>query len=315
VSINKWLLPFAISKLDLLKVTKRDVQRHLDDIRDSLSEQTTKHVRRILSQAFDEAVDEGLCASNPCRRTKVRKDERGKVATPFLMPHEIETLLNDAILSDYQRAVFTVAICTGLRQGEIFGLTRDCVHLNVQHPYIEVKRSWDQAPKNGRADQRVYLIPRAVPVLRDWLDSHDDPFVFPMPGEQMRYRRYDAGWTRVRARLGLNPNVTFHGLRKTAGTALLAGWLGPKVDPLIVSRTLRHASLKQTLDVYAFLLEGDIAEALNQETPNDSAQNHESGTKLVRLEEAEPRKYVKSWRPQRGLNPRYWRERTDDPKR
>ena len=282
ISVRKWILPFPIAAMALEEVTRRHAQAWVDEIRKTLSEQSVRHARRILSQMFKEAVAERLIPSNPCDDIRIKAAENGKVITPYLLPDEIETLLSpESGLTDEQRAVFTLAICTGLRQGEIFGLRRGAVHLDAKYPYLDVKHSWDRAPKNGRADQRVYLIPLVVPVLREWLASHDDDYVFPLPGSRMKYRRYDAGWARVRDRLGLNPGVTFHGLRKTAGTALLSGWLGPKVSPLIVSKTLRHATLKQTLDTYAFLLEEDLAQALNETNPEGSGNACNIGTTLV----------------------------------
>lgn len=168
--------------------------------------------------------------------------------------------------------IFSLAIFTGLRQGEIFGLHWRDVHLDDPQPYPVVRYSWQKpCSKNGDVD-RLTLTPLAVHILQ--MIPRDHELVFCRPDGKPHYGGrtdkkagggYDANWGKIRKKLGLNPEVTLHGLRHTCATALLSGVFGPPMRLEEVKDIMRHKDISQT-QVYAKLLKINLYESLSKQT-------------------------------------------------
>jgi integrase len=150
-------------------------------------------------------------------------------------------------------AFLSMALGTGLRWGELAGLTRDDVDL--KGPRVHVRQSWSpkanavQDPKTGKG--------RVVPMSADLLaimKAHMEtrsaegwgPQSLVFPGENRRHMRHFHGrWVAFlkRARVEHRP---FHCCRHSfASHALKAG-----VRPENVQRWLGHATLSMTIDTY-----------------------------------------------------------------
>lgn len=74
------------------------------------------------------------------------------------------------------------ALYTGMRKGELFGLSWSCVRLDVPIPYIDVRHSYQGTTKNGKA-RAVPIHPELLPILRTWREQcpqTDDHLVFPV---------------------------------------------------------------------------------------------------------------------------------------
>ena len=80
-----------------------------------------------LKHPFGKPVEWNRLKENPAKKIKWLKGEEKRVR--FLRQEEIQTLLGNC--SDSLRPVVEVALNTGMRRGEIFGLTWDCV--NFEH--------------------------------------------------------------------------------------------------------------------------------------------------------------------------------------
>lgn len=92
----------------------------------------------------------------------------------MLEPREIKRLLSYPELTYEQRTVFSLAIYTGLREGELAALLRtDIIDLDGADPHLTVTKSWDDASTKTGKSRRVALISAAVKVLREWL-AHTD---------------------------------------------------------------------------------------------------------------------------------------------
>lgn len=80
--------------------------------------------------------------ANPCEGTKLPSPERVKVQPPTT--EQVERL-RDAIAEPALRAVVTFTAGTGLRQGEVFGLTVD--RLNMLRREVTVDRQLVKLPR------------------------------------------------------------------------------------------------------------------------------------------------------------------------
>ena len=132
---------------------------------------------------------------------------------------------------------------------------------------VAVERSLEQsraglrfkAPKSKYGRRKISLPPRALADLADHrgdLLHHPDALVFCNPdGTPIRPNNLSVMWNREIRRIKRVPPVTFHALRHTHASALIAA----KLDVVSVSRRLGHSSPVITLKVYAHLF-GDGAD-------------------------------------------------------
>src|SRR6185437_14376030 len=87
------------------------------------------HVRAVLRVALGQAMHEGLIGQNAAKLVTVPRQSKRKVAP--LPPAEARVLL-DAFKGHDLEALVTVALGTGLRQGELLGLGWEDVDLDAR---------------------------------------------------------------------------------------------------------------------------------------------------------------------------------------
>ena len=167
--INEVICP-VIGSLRLLDVT-------LDDLKDVLA--TRAHLSRrsqedtvqILRQIFSGAADADVIPKDPSRRLKPggRPAEKRQALT-----EEQQEQLLDAVRGLKAEPFVMLGLYTGMRRGEICGLRWDCVHLEDDTPYIEVRRAcrW---PDNH------------LPVVSDELKSPAGRRDIPIPPQLVQY--------------------------------------------------------------------------------------------------------------------------------
>ena len=169
-------------------------------------------------------------------------------------------MLLEATDWDRSRALVLPAEC---RLGELLALRwRD-----IDGAMLTVERSLEQTktglrfkePKSKHGRRKISLPPRALADLaehRGDLLHHPDALLFCNPdGSPIRPNNLSVMWNREIRRIKGVPNITFHALRHTHASALIAG----KLDVVSVSRRLGHSSPVITLKVYAHLF-GDGAD-------------------------------------------------------
>jgi integrase len=82
---------------------------------------TVNHELKVLSRAFVLAIDQGLADVNPCRRVRHLREEPGRIRNLSLEEQErlMAVLVGELT---YLRTIVTIALLTGMRQGEIYSL-------------------------------------------------------------------------------------------------------------------------------------------------------------------------------------------------
>jgi site-specific recombinase XerD len=183
----------------------------------------------------------------------------------------------DALLSACDRstwtgrrdhAMFALAIQTGLRVGELIGLTMADIHLGTG-PHVH-------CVGKGRKERRTPLLPATVTLMRAWLSERDgrssDQLFATSTGRPLSRdaveRRVRLATTRARAACPslASKQVTAHTLRHTAAMRLLhAG-----VDTTVIALWLGHEQIATT-NIY---LHADMTikeNAIAKITPQDAA--------------------------------------------
>lgn len=184
----------------------------------------------LLSAVFEKCKEWGWLETNPMHEVKrpAEPDHRERVITQAEIAAMVAQLgLTDGPIRTVSQAVsvcFLLALETGMRAGELCGLTWDRVH--------EVYVQLTEQTKAGKPRQ-VPLTPAAQALLermRGW----DDVLVFGLQAQSL-----DALFRKARKRAGLE-GFTFHDARHTAATRLapklhimdlcrMFGWTNPKM--------------------------------------------------------------------------------------
>lgn len=174
---------------------------------------------------------------------------------------QVETLREE--LPDELKALVTFAAGTGMRQGEIFGLTRDRLRLLGTNPVVVVDRQLlirlgrvtEFGPLKTWASYR--MIPLPVTVV-DALNAHlaardiaDDDLVFTLKGRPITRQAFCHVWRLVAKIAALNAATSrgMHALRHYYAPLLVR--YGESVKS--VQTRLGHASAVETLDTYSHL--------------------------------------------------------------
>lgn len=159
-SCNQRLFPYPIASMAAAAVKRRDVEALRDALRCThYANKTINLTLQWLSRVFSWAIDaELLAGTNPVSRVERLQTEPSD--EHYTREHVAALLSGDA-----PHPMIATALYTGMRKGELFGLTWACVRFDLG--IIEVRKSFDGPPKNGKA-RTIPLHPELAPILRAW---------------------------------------------------------------------------------------------------------------------------------------------------
>lgn len=204
---------------------------------DRLSPSTVKSLLHIAKEyvKHEKGIDLGI-------KSRLRAVARSKQQLPVtaLNKDEIVRLSAFCRTSDQKLYLpFMIALHTGMRRGEIWGLLWD--DIDVLNNRIHITKSYKGPTKSGKS--------RIVPIssaLEKVLLAH-------LPIKSYNYKEaviksFDPNprLRKICKKAGVREDITFHTLRHSFATlALEAGR-----SPALVSRTLGHSKVSTTIDVY-----------------------------------------------------------------
>ena len=189
------------------------------------------NLKHILSMA----VDDELITTNPFARVKLlHVPER----TERILAEGEEDRLLDAcnqVRSPFLRSSVLIALNTGMRKGEIYGLRWEQV--NLVDRYIHVQNG-----KTNESDRRIPMNEAVQELLSKLWKVRKGDFVFPSPRKRgERFRDPKVGFMKA-VRLAKIPHIRFHDLRHTFATRLVRSG----VDIVTVQHLLGHSNVKMT---------------------------------------------------------------------
>lgn len=233
-----------------------------------LSAKTIKCIHGVLHKALSQAVKLGYLRFNPAEACELPRIERKEIKP--LDNEEIGAFMN-AIQGHQFEAVYLVTLFTGLRRGEVCGLTWDCV--DMERGTILVNKQLQNVPgqpgefrlvssKNGKGRTitaaafvvdvlRRHKVQQAKARLKAGPLWQDHGFVFCNEiGEHLSPNTVYHNFKRIAASIGL-PDARLHDLRHSyAVAALRAG-----DDIKTVQGNLGHHTAAFTLDTYGHVTE------------------------------------------------------------
>lgn len=231
---------------------------------DGLSAKSIKNLHGVLHRALKQAVMVGYLRSNPADACILPRAEKKEVS--FLEEDGIKALLK-AIEGHRFERVYRVDLFTGLRQGEILGLSWDCV--DFDGGVLTINKQLQKEHKKGgqyslvscKTDRvrRIQAAPFVMDVLRQqrrkqnedrllaggaWENDWNLVFTNELGGHLCAPTVYNH-FKRIVKEIGL-PDVRFHDMRHTF--AVLSLQNGDDIKT--VQANVGHATAAFTLDVY-----------------------------------------------------------------
>ncbi len=247
-----------------------------------LAPATIIYYHSVLHNALDTAVKWGLVFRNVCDLVKPPRKEQFEIQplTMEQMQHLLAT-----VHGHKWEALFTLAMATGMRRGELLGLKWQ--DINVETGILQVRRVLSRVPTNMPGREHVYveaepktqksrrsvmIAPFALEALKkhrvsqleaklkagEFWQEYDYVFCT-LTGKHLNPNHVVEEFKKILTRAGL-PDIRFHDLRHSAATLLLSLGIHPKV----VQELLGHTQISMTMDVYSPVLPGMQQDAMRQ---------------------------------------------------
>jgi integrase len=244
-------------------INPQEIERWLS-AKSSLKPATLNRYRALLSLVFRLGMQNGKVKLNPARLVRQRKENNGRIR--FLSTEE-EQSLRKVMHAKYVKDLpqLELALHTGLRRSEQYGLTWDCIDFDRRTLTVLLS-------KNGEL-RHVPLNDEALSALRATRkSSNDQPYVFlNRYGQRLQSPREWFGPAVTAA--GLN-DFTWHCLRHTFASRLaMAG-----VDLRTIQELMGHKTIQMTVR-YAHLAPKHQWEAVQRLCDTGTSQDAASDTR------------------------------------
>jgi integrase len=230
------------------------------------SPRMVQYIHTVLRRGLNIALRWGLINRNPALTITLPKLKRKEMKT--LNDSQVRVFLSAAKGLRYE-ALFWMAVFTGLREGELFGLKWSDLdwgkkHLRVQRQLQRIKGKGMvfTEPKTKAGKRMLVLSTATIAKLREHIYYQQQERI--IAGD--RWQEYDLlfpstlgtpmdpsnmykDFKDTLKKAGL-PDIRFHDLRHTAATLMLQQGTHPK----IVQERLGHSNISLTMDTYSHVL-------------------------------------------------------------
>lgn len=260
----------ALGNVQMLKLSGAQIQKLYNTMqRDKgLSPKMVRLTHGVLHKALDQAVRLGFIRINPAKACTL----------PRMTQKEIQPLDDPELVAFLAAAegfsheyLFKTAVFTGMRQGELLGLTWDCVDfsalkIRVEKQLLRPRRKGDSYVFGSLKNDKVRIIQPAKTVFtilkkqrlwqsqcklkagEIWHSGSFEGLVFTNEiGSHLSYQIVYRAFKSLIERAGIEHNRRFHDLRHTYAVNSLRAL----DDVKTVQENLGHATAAFTLDKYA----------------------------------------------------------------
>ena len=258
---------------------------------------------------FRSALMNDLIAKHPMDGVRYTKPVRAVDDIKFLRVEEQQKFL-EAAKRSHNYAQYALILETGLRTGELVGLTWDAINwkkrtltINKTLEYRHNQKFWRAGPpKTQQSYRTIPLTNRACEILQEvqaracerkesplldqtleYMDRRtgvkanlvmrDLVFINWRTGEPAKNSSYDTHLYKLCDEAGIK-RFCMHALRHTYATRAIESGMQPKV----LQKLLGHASIKTTMDRYVHVTDDSMSKAVLQFEQNQKIQN---GTVMV----------------------------------
>lgn len=288
---------FDESGIKLQNVTRDTLQSYFDeksqrgrkDGKGGLSPRTVRMHKNVIHQTLNEAVKNGLLASNPCEFIELPQQVR--YPSKFYSAAQMQALF-EAIKDEPLYPLVRIDALYGLRRSELLGLKWDSIdfennRLTIKHTVSKVTKAVEKDKTKNASSRRSFpLVPEAQEIfLAAKVEEEENRRLFGKGYQENEYvfkwadgHPYDPDYvTRTFSLLlkkyGL-PHIRFHELRHSCASLLLNSGFTLKD----VQEWMGHADIKMTANIYGHL------DTTRKQTMADKLSGALFGQKMLLLE-------------------------------
>jgi integrase len=243
----KQLLPLMGSIVANRPDVPMRIQEALTRLKNSgLSGSTINRFHALVSSVFKFAVDAGHIENNPTKKVKRYKENESRIR--WLRPEEEKAIRDEGLISDVHEYEFDLALNTGMRRGEQFGLQWKDVDFANKRLIVR-----------GKTGTRpIRLNTAAIGALRKLQAiTGNESHVSPDAGASVK--RDSRRWFEKACKKAGVTDFHWHDLRHTFASRLVMGGS----DIVSVKELLGHKDVKMTMK-YAHLAPSHLDEAVEK---------------------------------------------------
>ena len=216
---------------------------------------TIRKVLVTMGQIFKYAVRHGYLSYNPFLDAERPPGKKKKDTIRVLNPDEINSFL-DAVTDKKYKTLFKLAIMSGARQGELFGLKWS--DIDWENSQIHIQRTFNNQEwydvKTETSDRKIDLGPSMMAELRKWklaCPPNDLDLVFPNEaGQPLNHNNVVSRYFNPALTKAEIERIRFHDMRHTYASLLIEQGENIKY----IQTQLGHSSPTVTWNVYAHLM-------------------------------------------------------------
>jgi len=248
--LNRWVRPHW-RQHELAEVRTIQVESWLRRL--PLAKSSCAKIRNLMSVLFNHACRYELFDRNPIHL--VRQSAKRRRTPTVLMPAEIKALVDN--LTIRERTLVLLAVSTGLRQSELFGLKWG--DIDFSQGTMNVTRSIVYGVvgscKTESSQKPVPVHPLVADSLLAWRKqsayTKPDDWIFASRRHRGRHPFWGQAILRkylrpIAEKVGIQKCIGWHTFRHTYSTLLRS--VGTEFK--VMQELLRHSTLRSTLDVY-----------------------------------------------------------------
>ncbi len=268
-----------LGNMRLADIRAEHLQRLLNDMQaEGYADDTIMLTYCVLSGVFKQATKNELIARNPFALITRPKGKAKKERVVFT--REQQALYMQYAERSYLCNLFQLAICTGMRNGELGGLLWSDVDfknraIHIRHNLIttQEKGTTLDTPKTRTSERDIPMIGKAYEILKRQEKEYkamygsitkivNDDFVFSVGGEPISKKRItheiEVMIDNMKADGITFPYFGIHSARHTFATRCIEEGMQPKT----LQHILGHTNLSTTMDIYGHVLEDTKREAM-----------------------------------------------------
>lgn len=261
-NIDKYIIKH-LGNIRLENLLPLQLQSFYNTLSETLSNTTIIYIHRIIHSALNQAMKWDLVVRNVADNVEIPKKD--KYQATILNNKQVLKLIN-AIKDTYIYIPAMIAISTGMRRGEVLGLTWNNIDLEkatlnvVQAVYPTKNGLTVLPPKTKTSIRKISLPPTLVKILREYKKKSNSIYVCTLEdGTLISPSSLNHKFKQILEDNNL-PSIRFHDLRHSHASLLLSQGVQAKV----ISERLGHSNINITMDLYSH-----IYEATNREVANN----------------------------------------------
>lgn len=252
-----------LGALPLIDVTRQDVQNAVIDWQTRYAAGRVHIAYGYVATVFKSALLDQIVPTTPCRKISLPEKQTKRVV-PLTVAQVTE--ICDRV-APHWRSTVIVAAASGLRIGELGGLTYDRIQdhaLIVDRQLVRMTKAGPVfgPPKSSAGDRTVPIGDVAWRALSEHMSAHpDNPHGFVWVGRQngpLARGRASEAWREATLGMNLRARSGWHDLRHFHASDLIAAGLSPRA----VADRLGHKNVAVTIEVYTHLWPTDQGRAV-----------------------------------------------------